>query len=60
MVELTAAGRRAQGRAARVHLDGIARHVEVPLRGHDVPALAAALRALAEGDGSGPARCRRE
>ena len=54
MVELTAAGRRAQSRAARVHLDGIARHVEVPLRGHDVPALAAALRALAVADGSSP------
>jgi DNA-binding MarR family transcriptional regulator len=51
MVELTDAGRHAQSRAARLHLDGIARYVEAPLCAHDVPALAAALRALAVGDG---------
>ena len=45
-VALTAEGRRAQGRAARVHLDGLHRLVGEPLEGHDVVALAAALEAL--------------
>jgi DNA-binding MarR family transcriptional regulator len=54
LVQLTEAGRQAQRRAARVHLDGIARLVEAPLRGRDVPAIAAALRALAAaGAGAG-------
>lgn len=46
LVRLTPEGRRAQGRAARVHLDGIARLVGDPLAGHDVRALAAALDAI--------------
>lgn len=46
LLELTAEGRRTQARAARVHLDGIARLVEGPLAGHDAAAVAAALRAL--------------
>jgi DNA-binding MarR family transcriptional regulator len=45
-VELTPEGRRAQSRAGRLHLQGIARLVEQPLEGQDVAALAAALRAL--------------
>jgi DNA-binding MarR family transcriptional regulator len=49
LVELTAAGRAAQARAGRVHLDGIERRVGRPLAGHDVSATAAALRALAAG-----------
>jgi DNA-binding MarR family transcriptional regulator len=47
LVGLTAAGRRAQARAGRWHLDGIARLVGAPLAGHDAAAVAAALRALA-------------
>ena len=46
LLELTTEGRRIQSRAARVHLDGIARLVQAPLAGHDTVALAAALRAL--------------
>jgi DNA-binding MarR family transcriptional regulator len=46
-VALTDEGKRAQSRAARVHLDGIARLIEAPLAGHDVAAVAAALSALA-------------
>jgi DNA-binding MarR family transcriptional regulator len=46
LVALTPAGRRAQARAGRLHLDGIARLVEAPLTGHDVGPLVAALRAL--------------
>jgi DNA-binding MarR family transcriptional regulator len=46
-VALTDEGKRAQSRAARIHLDGIARLIEAPLAGHDVAAVAAALSALA-------------
>lgn len=46
LLELTAEGRRVQAGAARTHLDGIARIVEAPLAGHDLAALAGALRAL--------------
>ncbi len=48
MVELTATGRQEQRHAGRVHLDSLARHVEDPLRGRDVWALAAALHTLAD------------
>ena len=51
-VALTAAGTRAQRRAGRLHLDGIARRVEAPLGGRDLDALAKALQALA-GDAAG-------
>lgn len=44
---LTAEGRRAQSRAARIHVDGIARLVGGPLAGSDVGALTAALEAVA-------------
>lgn len=44
---LTAEGRRRQSRAARIHLDGIARLVGEPLAGRDLDGLTAALRALA-------------
>jgi DNA-binding MarR family transcriptional regulator len=47
LVQLTDEGRRAQSRAARVHLDGIARLIEAPLLGFDVVEVAAALRSLA-------------
>ncbi|CAN5147306.1 MarR family winged helix-turn-helix transcriptional regulator [soil metagenome] len=47
-VELTDAGRQAQARAGRLHLDGITRLVEHPLAGHDVGSVAAALHALAD------------
>ena len=47
LVSLTAEGKRALRRAARLHLDGIARLVEAPLAGFELPALAAALGALA-------------
>jgi DNA-binding MarR family transcriptional regulator len=47
LVELTPAGRRMQARAARTHLDGIARLVEQPLAGMDIAALLPALEALA-------------
>jgi len=47
LVELTAAGRRAQAIAGRLHLQGIAQLVGGPLSGHDVTALTAALQALA-------------
>ncbi len=46
LLELTPEGQRVQARAARVHLDGIARLVAEPLAAHDVVALAGALRAL--------------
>lgn len=46
LLSLTRDGRRAQGRAAAVHLAGIERLVGVPLAGHDVASLAAALRSL--------------
>ena len=46
LVTLTPAGRRAQARAGRLHLDGIARLVETPLTGHDVGSVVAALRAI--------------
>jgi len=48
LVELTDEGRREQGAAGRLHLDGIARRVGAPLAGHDVRALTSALRALAD------------
>jgi DNA-binding MarR family transcriptional regulator len=47
LVRLTNAGRRAQSRAARIHLDGITRLIQAPLAGYDLGALAAALGALA-------------
>ena len=47
LANLTDAGKLAQAEAARLHLDGIARLVEVPLAGHDAGAVAAALRSLA-------------
>ncbi len=47
LVALTDEGKRAQRRAARIHLDGIARLIEAPLAGRDVGAVAAALGALA-------------
>ena len=47
LVQLSAAGRRAQASAGRLHLQGIARLVGGPLSGHDLRALAAALQALA-------------
>ena len=50
-VELTEEGRRAQSRAGRMHLDGLARLVEAPLAGYDVNAVAEALGVLA-GDGT--------
>jgi DNA-binding MarR family transcriptional regulator len=48
-VGLTDEGRRAQTTAGRLHLDGIARLVEVPLEGHDIRLVTAALQALANG-----------
>ena len=53
-VELTMEGKRMQTRAGRLHLDGIARLVEAPLAGHDLNAVAAALRALAGDRGQPP------
>jgi DNA-binding MarR family transcriptional regulator len=50
-VALTSAGRRAQSRAGRLHLQGVARLMEGPLRHHDVRALADALQALADAPG---------
>jgi DNA-binding MarR family transcriptional regulator len=47
LVRLTDEGKRAQRRAGRLHLDGIARLIEAPLAGYDVVGLAAALEALA-------------
>jgi DNA-binding MarR family transcriptional regulator len=47
LVELTGDGKRAQSRAARLHLDGIARFIETPLAGFDVDTVAGALGALA-------------
>jgi DNA-binding MarR family transcriptional regulator len=49
LVSLTTEGKRAQSRAGRLHLDGIARLVEAPLAGYDLSTLAAALGALAGG-----------
>ena len=43
LVRLTAAGRRAQSSAARLHLDGIARHVGSSLSAHDLDTVANAL-----------------
>ena len=54
LVGLTDEGREAHAEAAEYHLDGIARLVQRPLRGHDVDALAAALRALSSPPGSAP------
>lgn len=51
-VELTPLGRRTHTAAARVHLDGLARLVDVPLRGRDRPAMAAALRSLLPDSGA--------
>ena len=47
LVGLTREGGRAQARAARLHLDGIARLVESPLAGHELHCVSGALRALA-------------
>ena len=47
LVGLTREGGRAQARAARLHLDGIARLVESPLEGHELHCVSGALRALA-------------
>jgi DNA-binding MarR family transcriptional regulator len=47
LVRLTDDGRRAQAVAGRLHLKGIAQFVGIPLSGHDVKALTAALQALA-------------
>jgi DNA-binding MarR family transcriptional regulator len=47
LVELTDEGKRAQARAGRLHLDGIARLVDAPLARHELRRLAAALHALA-------------
>lgn len=47
-VALTAVGRTAQQRAAKVHLDGIARRFEQPLANHDMALLAASLGAVAD------------
>ena len=49
MVQLTEQGRRAQRVAGRLHLEGIAQLVGVPLAGRDVKALTAALVALGSG-----------
>ena len=46
LVRLTEEGRRRQGAAGRLHLKGIARLVGIPLVGHDLRALTAALQAL--------------
>jgi DNA-binding MarR family transcriptional regulator len=53
LVSLTTEGKRAQSRAGRLHLDGIARLVETPLAGFDLSTLAAALEALADGGAGG-------
>jgi DNA-binding MarR family transcriptional regulator len=50
LVSVTSEGNRAFRRAARLHIDGIARLVEGPLAGFDLSALAAALGALAGAD----------
>jgi DNA-binding MarR family transcriptional regulator len=47
LVRLTDAGRRAQAKAARVHLDGIARLIGGALRAHDLDAVTNALTRLA-------------
>jgi DNA-binding MarR family transcriptional regulator len=47
MVGLTQEGTRAQTRAGRLHLDGIARLVEAPLADHERECVTGALRALA-------------
>jgi DNA-binding MarR family transcriptional regulator len=47
LVSLTSEGKRAFRRAARLHLDGIARLVEAPLAGFDLSTLGAALNVLA-------------
>ena len=48
LIALTEAGRRQQARAARIHLDGIARLVATPLQAYDVDSLTAALRAIGQ------------
>jgi DNA-binding MarR family transcriptional regulator len=48
-VGLTHEGRRTQTTAGRLHLNGIARLVGVPLEGHDIKMVTAALQALAHG-----------
>jgi DNA-binding MarR family transcriptional regulator len=47
LLELTEEGRRQQSKAGRVHVDGIARLVGVPLADRDVASLTDSLRALA-------------
>ncbi len=47
LVGLTTEGKRAQRRAGRLHLEGIARLVESPLAGHEPRRVSAGLRALA-------------
>ncbi len=47
LVRLTEEGRRRQRAAGRLHLKGIAQLVGIPLAGHDLRALTAALQALA-------------
>jgi DNA-binding MarR family transcriptional regulator len=49
LVELTKAGRAAQARGARVHLDGIARRFDDRLDSVDLEAFAGALRSVAAG-----------
>lgn len=49
-VTLTAEGRRAQRRAGRIHLRGIANHFEAALTPAEVATLASALGRLAAGD----------
>jgi DNA-binding MarR family transcriptional regulator len=56
LLELTAEGRRQQSRAGRIHVDGIARLVQGPQGTEDVPALTAALQALAGLGADGTAR----
>jgi DNA-binding MarR family transcriptional regulator len=51
LVGLTAAGRRAQARAGRVHLDGISRRLEGSLSPPEIAALAHALGALTAAGG---------
>lgn len=46
LVELTEEGREAQIEIAELYLDGIARMVQRPLRGHDIDVFADALDAL--------------
>jgi DNA-binding MarR family transcriptional regulator len=59
LLELTPEGIRRQIRAGRIHLDGLARLVDAPLAGRDVPGLTVALEALAgAGAGAEPVRDR--